>query len=126
MSELTLQGSLEVLQRQTRIISEIVKYRGSEGWPILQADERWLYETEKDDRVCQICENFGKSRIFRGDSIPIIFPDYKMLNWNIIHPHVHITHPEMEGECRCVMTWQNPAECLEERLHDEKIMAVAI
>lgn len=131
MSEETvLRGSLEVIQRQALAVSEIIKRRGSEGWPIFQSDEKWHYETKMDDNVCPVCEKF-EAREFRGDSIPTTFPHYyyyPLAELRIAYPRTHQPDPSLfrNSLCRCRLIWENPLECLEARLHDEKIVAVAI
>jgi len=126
VSEIVLRGSLEVLREQALVISEIVKNRSFEGFAVFQADEIWLYETELDDRVCPVCEAFGTQQIFRGDAIPIVFPDYDYFPSAepfVVYPRVHQRDLSkfFYAPCRCRLIWQNPLECLERRLHDEKL-----
>lgn len=128
MSEITLFGTLEMLREQALAVSEVVKLRDSEGWPVFQADEMWLYETEMDDRVCPACEAYGVQRMFRGDSVPVVFPYYEFVTPFVVKPHTHM--PDLSlfhwVECRCLMFWQNPLECLERRLHDEKLRGLGL
>lgn len=125
MNEIVFRGPLELLREQALIISDILKNRSLEGFTIFQADEVWLYETEKDNRVCPICEAFGNTQNFSGDVISTVFPYYQYFSSNpfVVYPRVH--QPDLskffDKECRCTVTLQNPLDCLEEKLHNEKL-----
>lgn len=129
MSDLVLSGSLEAIREQAVAISKVVRRRASDGWPAFQPDEVWFYETEMDDRVCPVCEAFGRQHTFSGNSIPTVFPDYDLharARGFIVYPRVHQRDPSkfFYAPCRCRLIWQNPLECLERRLHEEKLRVV--
>jgi len=127
MSEMIIRGSLEAVQQQALTVSKTVRLRAAEGWPAFQADEVWIYETMEDLRVCPVCAAFGRDRTFRGDTIPTFFPDYNLDASNYtVYPRVHARDPSrfFNAPCRCILTWQNPLECLERRLHKEKMSVV--
>jgi len=126
-----LRGPLEVLREQAFVISEIVKNRSFEGFAVFQADEIWLYETEMDNRVCPICEAFGAQQTFKGDAIPTVFPDYDYIPLAepfVVYPrvHQHDLSKFFYAPCRCRLIWQNPLDCLEKRLHEEKLRGVGV
>ena len=92
----------------------------SGGWPPFQGDEHYTYSTEQDDRVCPICRDYGLIREFNGVTVPLEFPDLVWLyTLHLINPKVHVTHPEMRGECRCLLEWVDPVGTLTERLAAE-------
>lgn len=118
---MTVKGTLDEIREKLLTITAVIAYRKAFGWPLFQNDEEWQYDSEKDDRVCYLCREFEAARIFRGGQIPILFPDYEVVEWYLIRPRVHITHPEMKGECRCILTLSYPLEMIEQRLHSEKM-----
>jgi len=127
VSEIIISGSLESVKTQALAVSKVVQIRAAEGWPAFQSDEVWIYKTEMDNRVCPICAAWGREKTFSGDKIPIFFPDYDLDARNfIVYPRVHAHDPArfFNAPCRCKMTWQNPLECLERRLHKEKMSVI--
>lgn len=129
MSEtIVLRGTFVMLWDNALNISEVVKRRSIEGWPVLQYDEIWLYNTHPELAavgVCDTCKAYD-GREFGGDEIPSEFP-YLFVNPLIIKPRVH----ERDGienffyePCHCTLEWQNPVECIENRLHSEKLEAI--
>lgn len=130
MSEIVLRGTLETLWSDSLNISEVLRRRVSEGWPVFQSDEIWLYfthpEKSRKGKVCPTCEDYSGDE-FKGDKIPSEFPCAVFVNPRFIKPRVH----ERDGlenffyePCHCTLEWQNSAECVENRLHAEKLEAV--
>jgi len=129
VSEIVLRGTLETLWSNSLNISEVLRRRVSDGWPVFQPDEIWAYFTHPElavRGVCPTCEAYG-GREFRGDEVPSEFPCAVFVNPRFIEPCVH----ERDGlenffgePCHCTLEWQNSAECAETRLHAEKLEAV--
>ena len=125
---IVLRGTLEMLWDNALNISEVVKRRSAEGWPVLQYDEVWLYETHPElakIRVCDTCENYDE-REFGGDEVSSEFP-YLFVNPLLIRPRVHLRdglENFADEPCHCTLKWQKPAECIENRLHGEKLGAI--
>jgi hypothetical protein len=102
----------------------VTQYRKHEGWELFQIDEEWVYETEKDDKVCPTCLSFQHE--WNGTALPIEFSSwtrpshpFKVLSINEIYPDTHTTHPPMKGTCRCVVSWPNYLNTLSYRLMEE-------
>jgi len=117
MSELIVSGDLPTILTKLNRIMAVVKDREATGWPLLQADEEWIYYTKGDERVCPICQGLEAEATFRGDTIPERFPYYN-IQMAQVKPNVHF-HPD----CRCWMEMIDPAGTMEARLHLEKQLA---
>lgn len=117
---IVISGPLNILKTKLLAISATIKNRKYNGWPPFQSDETWLYESEQDDRVCPICQEFEAQQYYSGDAIPHNFPTEEQIDpLHYVHPRVHEAYPALRGECRCRLTWQNPREVLVERLTRE-------
>jgi len=90
----------------------------SEGWEPFQDDEKYIYETKDDWKVCPVCA--GEPNNFNGTYIPNEFPGFK---WTVpLHeaePYTHNTHPEIYGTCRCKVHWIDAVVTLTNRLAGE-------
>ncbi len=120
---LTLQGTIVRLIHGLERISEVVKNRKAQGWWLLMPDEEWSFNSQWDERTCPICQGYAQRAIFRGDELPKEFPDMTRLSETTFKPNVHHTHPEMLGECRCLLVMLHVSDTLDDRLDDEKVAA---
>lgn len=121
-----ISGPLEKVRDDFSRVADVIRRRSAEGWPVLQPDEEWLYITHPEMAkrgVCPTCKAYD-GREFRGDEILLEFPRPIFVTSLIIRPCVH----ERDGiqyfyfePCHCTLEWQSPLECLERRLHAEKL-----
>ncbi len=118
MSEILFVGTLEQIRERLLQAQDILQLRATEGYPLLQPDEEWVYDTAKDERVCPVCSPHDR-RVFRGDEIPGAFPSFEMIGVGEIAPRVHLDNPWLQGECRCGLSLLDAKEIITERLFQE-------
>ncbi len=122
MSEILLVGTLEQIRDRLLLAQTILQTRATEGYPLLQSDEEWVYDTAKDDNVCPVCAPHDR-RVFRGDEIASTFPSSEITFAGAegaeIRPRVHIDNPWLNGVCRCTLTLLDVDEIITERLYQE-------
>ncbi len=125
---IVLRGTLEMLRDNALNIKEAINRCVVEGWPVLQYDEIWLYETHPELAavgVCDTCYDYN-GREFGGNQVSSEFP-YLFVNPLLIKPRVHERdgiHNFFNEPCHCTLKWLNPAECVENRLHNKKLEAI--
>ena len=125
MVEIVLSGDLETLLQQSLQIKAISEFRKLSGWALFQDDEEWVYEIQMDEKVCEVCRNYGFIRNFRGSDIPIEFPDREVSDSKTeLSPRVHKRRYWLKGICRCWMWWRDVGFTLAERLGRELISAI--
>jgi hypothetical protein len=119
---LTVTGSLRDIRLQCYIILDILRDREMIGWPPFQSDEIWMYRTAGDERVCPYCGSMD-GQTFSGDQVFEKFPFHGYLDVDEVNTH---THQPRDDRCRCSLVWVNKLECLENRLHEEKVEAITV
>ncbi len=107
-----------------RRISEVVKNRKALGFQLFQSDEEWSYMAMWDERMCPLCGSYARRGLFSGDELPKEFPDATQVGETSFRANVHVTHPEMKGECRCIFILLHPEDTMEGRLYLEKLEVV--
>ena len=121
-------GTFEEIKQKILAISAVVEYRQIFGWRPFQSDETWWYLTHPEKSfmgVCPVCLGFEAQEQFTGDWIPDAFPDREQVDpLHLIRPRVHMSRPDLKGECRCELLWYNPVEVLAERLREEMVGAI--
>jgi len=123
-----ISGALAEIKQKILSVSAVVQYRKYYGWIPFQSDETWWYVTHPEksfEGPCPVCLGFEAQEEFAGDVIPSTFPDREQVDpLHLIHPHVHMSRPELRGDCRCDLLWFNAVEVLAERLRREMAEAV--
>ena len=122
-SMVTVSGTIVDIKNKLLAISAIVKHRKYSGWPPFQSDETWWYVTHPEksfEGPCYVCLGFESQEEFRGDVIPSTFRDREQIDpLHLIRPRVHMSRPDLRGDCRCDLIWFNAVEVLAERLRRE-------
>lgn len=116
--------SLIDLREKLVAISTRAGVRELEGWDAFQKDEIWAYDSEKDDRVCPVCQGFDYEPSMDGERVKTEFTQKEWINKpRTAHPHTHRDHTHngyaLAGMCRCQLTWLNYPQILTERLGRE-------
>lgn len=113
-------GSLRTVRDTLSRIRAQMAMRDAIGWSQFLADEYWEYRSQRDEKVCPICEANDLDHLFIGDEISTKFPSNTYREKpKEVHPQVHIDNPWLKGECRCSLFWMNFPEILYDRLHEE-------
>jgi len=120
---ITVSGTFDAIRNRLLAISATVKRRKYGGWPPFQPDETWWYITHPErsvEGVCPVCQGFEAQEEFIGSEIPGTFEDREQTNplYQVL-PHVHLSHPELRGQCRCELLWYNARAVLVARLTRE-------
>jgi len=111
-------------------IRDIIDNRKTNGWPLFQKGEKWLYNTRPDlGHVCPVCRPHDGT-VFDGEEVPRSFPYKEMAppygEYPAAFPRTHM--PDLskfaDTPCHCEMVLQNPAEVMEMRLHEEKLAVI--
>ena len=130
MPTILVSGPLSSVKFQLRRIAALVRGRKNDGWSAFRDDEEWEYYTEQDDRVCPVCEAFGRDSPFSGSEVEWFFPDQYAADKSDAmrrhrYPNVHESanlYPDLRGVCRCNIFWRDPFMTLVNRLAEEMVM----
>ena len=118
------------MKYQLRRIAALVRGRKEDGWTAFREDEVWEYFTEMDERVCPVCEAFGRDSPYSGPDVEWFFPDQYSADmsdalgrhrYSNVHASVNL-YPDLRGNCRCNMFWRDPFMTLVNRLALEMVM----
>ncbi len=120
---LLVTGTLQEVSEKLNIIQGIFNERKVIGYPPFHSSENWRYVTQKDERVCPICEPHDEE-ILTGQQVKEQFPQAEFLGGLHARPRTHLTQRAQNlrivGECRCNMWLLNASEAFEVQLHAEK------
>ena len=124
LPEILVFGNILEVRKEIKTLLAITTHRKYNGWPAYQEDEEWSYHAFPDDRVCPVCKEYHYITTFSGPDISHNFPDNFPLDPSDTMKRqraaeVHVTNPDLRGDCRCIIRWQDPVNTLAERLHRE-------
>ena len=75
LGNIHVNGNLATLRSKLLQMRNVALNRAAEGYPIFQHDENWRYSAVEDDGACPTCISLH-GEVFRGDYIPVDFPNY--------------------------------------------------
>ncbi len=132
---LVVSGTILEVEAKLLAIQDIIDRRKTQGWPLFQKGERWLYLTRPDlGMVCPVCGPFHGKDDLDGEEVTRLFPQRELVSQRtlageyIASPRTHTTQDainrQIEGPCHCDLILQNAAEVMEMRLHEDKLTVV--
>jgi hypothetical protein len=122
VGNIQLRGNLAQLQRQMKRLRDVAVNRSADGYPIFRHDEQWRYNAVEDDGACPTCISLH-GEVFRGDYIPVDFPNYEVVSAFEVRIHGDTVFHQRES-CRCTAEWLNSHEVVVQRFHSELVNAV--
>ena len=115
-------GNIQEIREKLEQLKSILAYRQSAGYPVLQADEEWMFHDMHDTAVCLDCHALD-GIIFQGDVVASQFPFYQFESAISIFPHIQNSF-HSSSRCRCSLEWINVTECIQSRIYNEMVLAV--
>jgi len=125
MPKIIISGTLDELLWKFEAVKIVTDARKTLGWRYFQDDEEWRYETQGDERVCNICRGYAGGWI--GSQVPVEFQDYRVWEKAHVKPGTHLNFPHLRwanapdayGGCRCNLYWYDYLFVLTNRLFME-------
>ena len=105
------------------------------GYTAFQLNETYRYDSEKDHRVCPICDGNDMNGSFTGNEVPVKFPINEWIDKpRTVHPRTH-DNPDFPfwikrrvgstHGCGCKLTWSNFPDPIVEQLVKDMEVAVS-
>lgn len=110
-------GSLKLIKAKLQRVKQATANRQTEGYRIFQHREKWRYNAVEDDGACPTCNSLH-GEVFRGDYLPVDFPNYEVVSAFEVRIHGDTVFHHRES-CRCTAQWLNRHEAVLSVVHEE-------